>query len=289
MLRCLALPCRLRSPPLPSAVQSPRRRAALPRPWDPVGAYITAGQDEPGYRSWYLAAPSRGTQVKAFNDYLSRRGRRRPADLAVAAHRDLVAGMRRAPFEVPPSTNGRTSSRRCAISAIMSFRRWGRSNRFGLPQPGAQHCAGGAPESAHKHDSAIDMVPLEPITREALMRTLCGDPFASTAPPTMPASASTLSCGFTSTAPSFAAGTWTRRSPRNARRCCTRRTRRGAASRSAATGTGRAFRCNAPTLPIVSPSRSERANRASVAVTVPCVAVATPYRPREKRGYDDGF
>ena len=35
-------------------------------------------------------------------------------------------------------------------------------------------CAGGAPESAHKHYSAIDMVPLKPITREALMKTLCG-------------------------------------------------------------------------------------------------------------------
>jgi hypothetical protein len=35
-------------------------------------------------------------------------------------------------------------------------------------------CAGGAPESAHKLYSAIDMVPLRPITREAMMQTLCG-------------------------------------------------------------------------------------------------------------------
>jgi hypothetical protein len=40
--------------------------------------------------------------------------------------------------------------------------------------PQLNKCAGGAPESAHKLDSAIDMVPLKPITREALMRTLCG-------------------------------------------------------------------------------------------------------------------
>src|SRR3954454_24815453 len=39
-------------------------------PWDPVGPYIAAGQDEPGYRSWYLAASWRAAQVKAFNDYL---------------------------------------------------------------------------------------------------------------------------------------------------------------------------------------------------------------------------
>jgi hypothetical protein len=35
-------------------------------------------------------------------------------------------------------------------------------------------CAGGAPESAHRLDSAIDMVPLKPTDRVTLMRTLCG-------------------------------------------------------------------------------------------------------------------
>ena len=39
--------------------------------------------------------------------------------------------------------------------------------------PALNSCAGGAPESAHRHYSAIDMVPLRPITREALMATLC--------------------------------------------------------------------------------------------------------------------
>jgi hypothetical protein len=34
-------------------------------------------------------------------------------------------------------------------------------------------CAGGAHESAHKHYSAVDMVPLRPIGREQLMRALC--------------------------------------------------------------------------------------------------------------------
>ena len=39
--------------------------------WDPAAEYITAGQDEPGYRSWYMAHPARAMQVKAFNDYLA--------------------------------------------------------------------------------------------------------------------------------------------------------------------------------------------------------------------------
>src|SRR5690242_852681 len=44
---------------------------ATPQAWDPAKDYISAGQDEPGYRSWYLAAPWRAAQVKAFNDYLA--------------------------------------------------------------------------------------------------------------------------------------------------------------------------------------------------------------------------
>jgi hypothetical protein len=39
--------------------------------------------------------------------------------------------------------------------------------------PTLNQCAGGAPESAHKMDSAIDLVPLRPIDRITLMRTLC--------------------------------------------------------------------------------------------------------------------
>jgi hypothetical protein len=39
--------------------------------------------------------------------------------------------------------------------------------------PNLNVCAGGAPESAHKHYSAIDMVPLRQTTREELMRKLC--------------------------------------------------------------------------------------------------------------------
>jgi hypothetical protein len=43
----------------------------------------------------------------------------------------------------------------------------------GYRNPSLNQCAGGAPESAHKHYSAIDMVPLRPITRIDMMRALC--------------------------------------------------------------------------------------------------------------------
>src|SRR3546814_15556544 len=38
--------------------------------WDPAAAYISIGQDDPGYRNWYMAADSHAVQVKAFNAYL---------------------------------------------------------------------------------------------------------------------------------------------------------------------------------------------------------------------------
>ncbi len=72
--------------------------------WNPAADYITAGQDEPGYRSWYLAlagAHEPGQGVQRLSGHLS--GRRHRADLAAAAHRDGVAEMRRQPFEVPPT------------------------------------------------------------------------------------------------------------------------------------------------------------------------------------------
>src|SRR5205085_7546221 len=56
----------------PGAAQTPAPVPAVPPAvWDPAAPYITIGQDEPGYRSWYLAAPWRAAQVRQFNDYLT--------------------------------------------------------------------------------------------------------------------------------------------------------------------------------------------------------------------------
>ena len=144
--------------------------------WNPVADYITAGQDEPGYRSWYLAAPWRAGQVKAFNEYL--------ATYQVAGIVPTWQLLRTAtswqkcggdPFELPPTTEW---------PHIVQTLRY--VNDYVIPavgpvepvsgyrNPRLNICAGGAPESAHKHYSAIDLVPLRPTTREQLMRTLCG-------------------------------------------------------------------------------------------------------------------
>jgi hypothetical protein len=142
----------------------------------PAAPYITAGQDEPGYRSWYLAAPWRAAQVKAFNDYL--------AGAQVAGILPTWQLLRTAtawqecgqqPFEVPPADEWPHMVQTLRyvrdyvipaigpVEAVSVYR-----------NPDLNKCAGGAPESAHKLDSAIDMVPLRAIDRVSLMRTLCG-------------------------------------------------------------------------------------------------------------------
>ncbi|HET7575917.1 MAG TPA: D-Ala-D-Ala carboxypeptidase family metallohydrolase [Sphingomicrobium sp.] len=158
-------------PPAPVQLPSP-----VPAVWDPAGPYISAGQDEPGYRSWYLAAPWRAARVKSFNDYLD------SADvggvlptwqlLRTATSWSECGGQ---PFEVPPSSEWPHIVQTLRyvrdyvvpaigpVEAVSVYR-----------NPVLNKCAGGAPQSAHKLDSAIDMVPLRPTTREAMMKTLCG-------------------------------------------------------------------------------------------------------------------
>ncbi|MGE5562329.1 MAG: D-Ala-D-Ala carboxypeptidase family metallohydrolase [Bacillota bacterium] len=144
--------------------------------WDPAAQYITAGQDEPGYRSWYLAAPWRAAQVKAFNDYLvaNQVGGVLPTwTLLRTATSWQECGAQ--PFEVPPAEEWPHMVQTLRyvrdyviptvgpVEAVSVYR-----------NPQLNKCAGGAPESAHKLDSAIDMVPLRPIDRVTLMRELCG-------------------------------------------------------------------------------------------------------------------
>lgn len=158
-------------PPAPTPQAAP-----APAVWDPVAPYITAGQDEPGYRSWYLAAPWRAAQVKAFNDYLvsNQVGGILPTWtlLRTATSWQECGGQ---PFEVPPADEWGHMVQTLRyvrdyvipavgpVEAVSVYR-----------NPQLNQCAGGAPESAHKQDSAIDMVPLKPIDRVTLMRTLCG-------------------------------------------------------------------------------------------------------------------
>jgi hypothetical protein len=149
--------------------------ATPPATWDPAAQYVTLGQDEPGYRNWYLSLPGRAQQVKAFNDYL--------ASAQVAGILPTWQLLRTAsswkecdgqPFEVPPAEEWPHMIQTLRyikdyvvpaigpVEPVSAYR-----------NPSLNVCAGGAPESAHKLDSAVDLVPLRPITRETLMRTMC--------------------------------------------------------------------------------------------------------------------
>ena len=161
----------------PAFAQAPTATPPLPPQgaWDPVRDYITIGQDEPGYRNWYIASPAHPRSVKAFNDYLVQYevGGVFPTWqlLRTATSWQRCGGQ---PFEVPPTSEW---------PHIVQTLRYVRDYVIpavgpvepvsGYRNPALNACAGGAPESAHKHYSAIDMVPLTPTTREQMMRTLC--------------------------------------------------------------------------------------------------------------------
>jgi hypothetical protein len=143
--------------------------------WQPASSYVTAGQDEPGYRNWYMASPSHKIGVTNFNNYLMtyRVSNIVPTwQLLRTASSWQRCGAQ--PFEVPPVgewpnivqtlryINDYVVPAVGPVEAVSAYR-----------NPMLNSCAGGAPESAHKHYSAIDMVPLRVTTREALMHTLC--------------------------------------------------------------------------------------------------------------------
>lgn len=143
--------------------------------WSPTAAYVTAGQDEPGYRAWYARALWRAPYVKAFNDYLTTYevGGVVPTwQLLRTASSWRKCGSE--PFEVPPVNEWPhivqtlRYVRDYVVPAVGPV-----ESVSGYRNPHLNVCAGGAPESAHKSYSAIDLVPLRPTTREALMRTLC--------------------------------------------------------------------------------------------------------------------
>jgi len=161
--------------PQPTAPPLPAQPALTSAPWDPAASYIAAGQDEPGYRSWYLAAPWRAAQVKSFNDYLA------GAEVAgivptwqllrtATSWKDCGAE----PFEVPPTSEWPHIVQTLRYIRDQVIPTIGPVEPVSVYRnPMLNQCAGGAIESAHKMDSAIDMVPLKPITREVLIKTLC--------------------------------------------------------------------------------------------------------------------
>ena len=149
--------------------------AAQAQYFNPAADYVTAGQDEPGYRAWVSSAPYRSMYVRAFNDYLTTHG--------VGGVTPTWQLLRTAtdwrrcnnqPFEVPPTTAWPN------IVAALRFIGAFIEPVIGPVEPVSVYrnpylnvCAGGAKTSTHLTAGAVDMVPLRSITREALMLALC--------------------------------------------------------------------------------------------------------------------
>ena len=175
-MRWLAIPLIIAAAPAP-AQYAPYRPAPAPAfaVWNPVAPYITPGQDEPGYRRWYSGAPWRPAYVRAFHDYLVQN-----QVAGVVPTWQLLrtaTSWRRCggePFEVPPASEWPH------IVQTLRYVHHQVIPAVGPVEPVSAYrnpllnvCAGGARESAHKHYSAIDLVPLRPTNREQLIRTLC--------------------------------------------------------------------------------------------------------------------
>ena len=146
-----------------------------PAAWHPTARYVTAGQDERGYRNWYMATPWHPHGVRAFNNYLVTYGVGGVVPtwqlLRTASDWQRCGAQ---PFEIPPMTEWPN------IVQTLRFIRDKVIPTVGPVEPVSVYrnatlnlCAGGARESAHRYVQAVDLVPLRPTSKEALIRDLC--------------------------------------------------------------------------------------------------------------------
>jgi len=144
-------------------------------PWEPTAPYVTVGQDEPGYRNWYLAAPWHAASVKSFNDYLTTYGVGGVVptwELLRTASDWQKCGAQ--PFEVPPPEEWPNVIQTLRYIRDKVIPTVGPVEPVSVYRnPSLNQCAAGAPESAHRFMQAVDLVPLRPITRDALIQQLC--------------------------------------------------------------------------------------------------------------------
>ena len=141
----------------------------------PAADYISAGQDEPGYRRWATADPARPAAVAGFYAFLVQQG--------IAGIVPTWQLLRTAtdwqrcgaePFEVAPPDQWPH------MVETLSYIRSHVVPVVGPVEPVSVYrnpvlnaCAHGAPESAHALLYAMDLVPLRPTSREGLIRGLC--------------------------------------------------------------------------------------------------------------------
>lgn len=133
------------------------------------------GQNEADYHAWLARDPAVRAQVIAFHTHLELQN---VADIVPTWQLVRTASMWRAcngpRFEVAPFTEWAHIVRTLKfvrahvvpvvgpVEAVSGFR-----------NEGLNKCSGGAPESAHRHFYALDLVPQRAIGRAGLIRSLC--------------------------------------------------------------------------------------------------------------------
>ena len=143
--------------------------------FDPARDYITPGQDEAGYQAWVKADPARAPAIAAYYAFLVQQ---QVAGIVPTWQllRTATAWQRCSaqPFEVPPADQWPhiVETLRYIHAHIVPV--------IGPVEPVSVYrnpllnlCAGGAPGSAHQDLRAIDLVPLRPIDRVGLIRSVC--------------------------------------------------------------------------------------------------------------------
>jgi hypothetical protein len=156
--------------------QLPATPPFVPQPaWNPAADYVTAGQDEPGYRAWMARQPWHAAAVASYHRYL--------ADAGVAYVAPTWQLLRTAsdwqrcgaePFEVPPTYEWDNVVQTLRFVRDYVIPALGPVEPVSVYRnPSLNACAGGAKESVHKQLSAIDMVPLRPTSRPDMMNRLC--------------------------------------------------------------------------------------------------------------------
>lgn len=149
--------------------------SAQPAAWNPTAPYVTIGQDEPGYRNWYMASPAHPMRVRAFNAYLTAYGVGGVVPtwqlLRTASDWRRCGGQ---PFEVPPTEHWPNIVHALRFVGTFVEPVIGEVEPVSAYRnPALNVCAGGAGTSTHLTGGGIDMVPRRPVTREALMASLC--------------------------------------------------------------------------------------------------------------------
>jgi hypothetical protein len=136
---------------------------------------LPEGQSQADYRAWLAGSPDARAKALSFESWLHAAG----VDGIVPTWQLVrTASMWREcsgpPFEVAPIPEWTHIAKTLrfvrnhvqpvigAVEVVSGYR-----------NEALNRCAHGAPQSAHRHFYAIDMVPLGPVTRAGLMRSLC--------------------------------------------------------------------------------------------------------------------